>query len=102
MPIFTKNLALLTENEVKSKIIYINMAKCSKCGSELKEGQKFCMKCGTPATANSPVAVKRQPIEAAVCANCGNPLKPGQKFCMKCGTPVRVATQQQPNQQPNQ
>ena len=60
------------------------------------------MKCGTPATANSPVAVKRQPIEAAVCANCGNPLKPGQKFCMKCGTPVRVATQQQPNQQPNQ
>ena len=58
------------------------MAKCSKCGSELKEGQKFCMKCGTPATANSPVAVKRQPIEAAVCANCGNPLKPGQKFCM--------------------
>ena len=78
------------------------MAKCSKCGSELKEGQKFCMKCGTPATANSPVAVKRQPIEAAVCANCGNPLKPGQKFCMKCGTPVRVATQQQPNQQPNQ
>ena len=78
------------------------MAICSKCGSDLKEGQKFCMKCGTPATANSSVAVKRQPIEAAVCANCGNPLKPGQKFCMKCGTPVRVATQQQPNQQPNQ
>ena len=22
--------------------------KCSKCGSELKEGQKFCTKCGTP------------------------------------------------------
>lgn len=70
------------------------MAKCSKCGSELKEGQKFCMKCGTPATANSPVAVKRQPIEAAVCANCGNPLKPGQKFCMKCGTPVASAPKQ--------
>lgn len=78
------------------------MAKCSKCGSELKEGQKFCMKCGTPATANSSVAAKRQPIEAAVCANCGNPLKPGQKFCMKCGTPVRVASQQQTSQQPNQ
>ena len=70
------------------------MIKCSKCGSELKEGQKFCMKCGTPATANSPVAVKRQPIEAAVCANCGNPLKPGQKFCMKCGTPVASAPKQ--------
>lgn len=70
------------------------MIKCSKCGSELKEGQKFCMKCGTPATANSPVAVKRQPIEAAVCANCGNPLKPEQKFCMKCGTPVASAPKQ--------
>ncbi len=70
------------------------MIKCSKCGSELKEGQKFCMKCGTPATANSPVAVKRQPIEAAVCANCGNPLKLGQKFCMKCGTPVASAPKQ--------
>ncbi len=78
------------------------MAICSKCGSDLKEGQKFCMKCGTPATVNSPVAVKRQPIEAAVCANCGNPLKPGQKFCMKCGTPIRVTTQQQTPQQPNQ
>lgn len=25
--------------------------KCSKCGNEMKEGQKFCMKCGAPASA---------------------------------------------------
>ena len=72
------------------------MAKCSKCGSELKDGQKFCMKCGTPVSANpQQAAVKQAP---AVCAKCGNPLNPGQKFCMKCGTPVSAAPQQAPQQ----
>ena len=65
--------------------------KCSKCGSELKDGQKFCMKCGTPVSVNpQQAAVKQAP---AVCVKCGNPLKPGQKFCMKCGTPVSVPPQ---------
>jgi len=68
------------------------MANCSKCGNELKDGQKFCMKCGTPVSANpQQAAVKQAP---AVCAKCGNPLNPGQKFCMKCGTPVSAAPQQ--------
>ena len=67
------------------------MAKCSKCGSELKEGQKFCMKCGTPVSANPQQPAAKQ-MTAAVCSKCGNPLKPGQKFCMKCGTPVTAAT----------
>ena len=62
------------------------MAKCLKCGNELQDGQKFCMKCGTP------VSVNPQPAAPAVCSKCGNPLKPGQKFCMKCGTPVTAAT----------
>ena len=74
--------------------------KCSKCGSELKEGQKFCMKCGTPVSTN-PQAATKQADTPAVCAKCGNPLKPGQKFCMKCGTPVST-TPQQPQAQPGQ
>jgi predicted nucleic acid-binding Zn ribbon protein len=69
------------------------MAKCSKCGSELKEGQKFCMKCGTPVSANPQQPAAKQ-MTAAVCSKCGNPLKPGQKFCMKCGTPVTSAPKQ--------
>ena len=70
------------------------MAKCSKCGNELRDGQKFCMKCGTPVGAPTQSVVKLQPKETAVCAKCGNPLNPGQKFCMKCGTPVSAVPQQ--------
>lgn len=69
------------------------MSKCLKCGSELKEGQKFCMKCGTPVSTNPKQPAARQ-MTAAVCSKCGNPLKPGQKFCMKCGTPVASAPKQ--------
>ena len=29
---------------------------CIKCSSELKEGAKFCGKCGTPQTATAPSA----------------------------------------------
>ena len=75
--------------------------KCSKCGSELKDGQKFCMKCGTPVSVNPQPAAAKQAGAPAVCAKCGNPLKPGQKFCMKCGTPVSAAPQQ-PQVQPGQ
>lgn len=67
--------------------------KCTKCGSELKEGQKFCMKCGTRVNAAiQPTSVKQQVGQN--CVKCGNPLKPGQKFCMKCGTAVGSAPQQ--------
>lgn len=69
------------------------MSKCLKCGSELKEGQKFCMKCGTPVSTNPQRPAAKQ-MTAAVCSKCGNPLKPGQKFCMKCGTPVASAPKQ--------
>ena len=77
------------------------MAKCSKCGNELKDGQKFCMKCGTPVSANLQTAAAKQVDTPAVCAKCGNPLLPGKKFCMKCGTPVSAAPQQ-PQAQPGQ
>ena len=69
------------------------MSKCLKCGSELKEGQKFCMKCGTPVSTIPQQPAAKQ-MTAAVCSKCGNPLKPGQKFCMKCGTPVASAPKQ--------
>ena len=68
--------------------------KCVKCGSDLKESQKFCMKCGTPVSANPQSAAVSSSASAAVCSKCGNPLNPGQKFCMKCGTPVSAAPQQ--------
>lgn len=76
--------------------------KCSKCGNEMNDGQKFCMKCGAPASANPQAQTASKQVDApAVCAKCGNPLIPGKKFCMKCGTPVGAAPQQ-PQGQPGE
>jgi len=72
------------------------MSKCTKCGSELKVGQKFCMKCGAPVSVN-PSDETKQVNTNVVCSKCGSPLKPGQKFCTKCGTPA-VTPQQTKSQ----
>ncbi|MBR8702352.1 MULTISPECIES: zinc-ribbon domain-containing protein [unclassified Fusobacterium] len=53
---------------------------CTKCGSQLKDGMKFCPECGTP------VEEKKAPTN---CRKCGAPLLPGAKFCEKCGAPVQ-------------
>lgn len=54
--------------------------KCPKCNSELREGAKFCTKCG-------------QKMEVApVCPQCGSALKPGAKFCTKCGCKLGIAS----------
>ncbi len=73
------------------------MPKCPKCGNDVREGQKFCMKCGTPLNVQPQQSAAKSSTEASsVCPNCGNPIKPGQKFCMKCGTPLGVKAQHQP------
>jgi len=46
--------------------------RCSKCGSDNREGAKFCNACGT-AFSNT-------------CAACGALNQPGAKFCDECGT----------------
>ena len=71
--------------------------KCPKCGAELKEGQKFCMKCGTRVDVNPQPAAK-QADASEVCPNCGSPVKPSQKFCVKCGTPLATAPKAQPGE----
>ena len=52
------------------------MANCLNCGAALREGAKFCGKCGTKVE------------EAAFCTECGAKLFPGEAFCTACGTPV--------------
>ncbi len=56
------------------------MAKfCKHCGSELKEGKKFCAKCGTPTGDTGSASPS-----AWVCPACGHENAKG-KFCAKCG-----------------
>ena len=46
--------------------------RCSKCGSDNREGRKFCTSCGTPLV--------------ATCPKCGAPVQPDESFCGECGT----------------
>jgi hypothetical protein len=48
--------------------------RCSKCGSDNREGRKFCTNCGTPL--------------AASCSKCGAPIEPGERFCGECGAAI--------------
>src|SRR5215469_3804074 len=60
--------------------------KCAKCGTENREGAKFCNECAAP-------------IEAS-CPKCGAKNKQGAKFCDECGSslgPTPAATPKNPN-----
>src|ERR1700694_3297236 len=46
--------------------------RCAKCGSDNRDGRKFCAKCG--------VALARP------CPRCGASNEPGEDFCGDCGT----------------
>ena len=66
--------------------------KCTKCGHDLTEGQKFCIFCGEP------IKDIKQPVNTEgqnVCKKCGAPLKPGAGFCTKCGEPVKTGHENQ-------
>lgn len=58
--------------------------KCSNCGAEVPDTDKFCVHCGND------LEKQRTEQSAAVgyCSKCGAPLQKGFKFCVACGAPV--------------
>jgi hypothetical protein len=48
--------------------------RCAKCGSDNRDGRKFCSKCD--------VALARH------CPRCGASNEPGEDFCGECGAAV--------------
>ena len=50
---------------------------CAGCGTENREGRKFCAECGTPL--------------AAGCPSCGAANEPGERFCGECGTALTAS-----------
>lgn len=58
---------------------------CSKCGTQLKTGAKFCKNCGSKVDFSSMIS---QPAQGRLCT-CGAIIVEGAKFCRECGKPVR-------------
>src|SRR5499427_6094551 len=58
--------------------------KCAKCGTENREGAKFCNECAAP-------------IEAS-CPKCGSRNTPGAKFCDECGTSLGASAAASPRE----
>jgi class 3 adenylate cyclase/tetratricopeptide (TPR) repeat protein len=55
--------------------------RCLSCGTENREGRKFCAECGSPL--------------AAACPACGAANEPGERFCGECGSPLTAAANAQ-------
>jgi class 3 adenylate cyclase len=51
---------------------------CPSCGTETREGVKFCVKCGAALS--------------SACPTCGAPFEPGDLFCDDCGSQLAQAT----------
>jgi RNA polymerase subunit RPABC4/transcription elongation factor Spt4 len=56
---------------VMSRAEGVSTMRCTRCGTELLPGKKFCVACGASAL--------------APCANCGAQLEPDWRFCPDCG-----------------
>jgi len=54
--------------------------RCSSCGSENREGRKFCAECGASLT--------------LACAACGANNQPCERFCGECGKPLAEAAKE--------
>lgn len=67
---------------------------CSNCGSENKEGAKFCNKCGTKIE-EVKVVSEIQQNTINFCSKCGSKIEGEHVFCVQCGSelaPVKDET----------
>lgn len=63
---------------------------CPSCKKEIRDGLKFCNKCGAKIESAEPVSEKTESESKVICPNCGKELKPGQKFCNGCGAKLEA------------
>lgn len=67
---------------------------CAKCGTENREGSKFCKGCGAlMATAPDPSAAEEA---SSNCPDCGTSNPAGSRFCKSCGCVLMPAPQPAP------
>lgn len=58
------------------------MIKCPNCGAEVKEGTRFCGKCGNE------IIASKQEKQNKICSDCGSKNDSDAKFCENCGKPL--------------
>ena len=63
------------------------MQKCTKCGSQLPDGVKFCKNCGDDLSKQR--AVVPNELSENVCQECGAVISGKAKFCKNCGADIR-------------
>lgn len=72
--------------------------ECTSCGAPLRPTERFCGKCGTPATAGHderPPGGLQIGSDTWTCNACGAETQADKRFCQVCGTPeppARTAT----------
>lgn len=57
--------------------------QCAKCGTPIKPGSGFCMKCGAPVPKEVPETDLNEKV--LFCPKCGKKQEPGAVFCVSCG-----------------
>ncbi len=70
-------------DEIKSVV------RCEKCGAQLTENAKFCVKCGAK--------VEIKPVvnsEVFKCPKCGKELTKDSRFCVECGAQLQPKTEE--------
>ena len=74
------------------------MPECVKCGNMLRDGAKFCAKCGSrqdegrSTAAAADELTHRQPVatDPQSCPKCGKTLLAGSQSCWACGAPLKT------------
>src|SRR5215470_12843339 len=61
--------------------------RCAKCGTDNREGRKFCAKCAAPL--------------ARLCPQCGASNEPAEDFCGECAAPLGKPSSPSPKKASN-
>ena len=61
---------------------------CTRCGAALRDGVRFCEKCGVKVGRYSPKSAAGT-VKIRLCGNCGSAVTSISKTCKWCGADVK-------------